>query len=230
MLASVRVHTRELAAGGVTPYYDDGLVTLYHDDALTWKSLPGDVLVTDPPYGRSYRSGKAGRLARSIEGDEDVSARERVLSLWRLFDRPALVFGQWQMPHPEDTKAVLVWDAYPLGMGDLSIPWKPCWHEIYVIGRGFHGHRDSAVLTGFAPVQSLARNGRTHPHEKPVELMHYLIDRCPPGVIFDPFAGSGSTLVAAKRAGRRAIGIEIDEGYCGDAALRLSQDVLGLTA
>lgn len=225
------------AGGPVTPYYQDDLVTIYHGDALepvmqfVWPT--SGVLVTDPPYGIDYRSAQKGSLPRSIVGDKDTGARDTALEWWlRLTegteDPASLVFGSWKVPPPAGTKATLIWDAYPLGMGDTSIPWKPCAHEIYVAGRGFHGYRASCVLTGFAPVQSLARNGRTHPHEKPVELMQYLIDRCPPGPIFDPFMGTGSTLVAAKLSGRRAIGIEIDEAYCERAATRCSQEVLGL--
>ena len=123
---------------------------------------------------------------------------------------------------------VLIWDkGGALGMGDLSLPWKPGHEEIYVIGSGFSGPRTNDVLQ-YPPVQSMASNGRVHPHEKPVGLLRALLAKCPEGTAADPFMGSGTTLVAAKSLGRRAIGIEIEERYCSIAAKRLSQETLGL--
>ena len=210
------------------PYYRDELVTLYHGDCriiTAW--LAADVLLCDPPYGVAYNSNWPSTLPRSISGDEDTALRDWILEQWG--DRPALVFGTWRIPRPAGTRARLIWDTKgALGMGDLSLPWKPSDQEIYVLGSGFRGPRTSNVIS-CAPVQSMAKNGRLHPHEKPVALLAAddLMGKCPPGVIADPTAGSGSTLVAAKRLGRPAVGVELEERDCEIAARRLSQAVLG---
>ena len=75
-----------------------------------------------------------------------------------------------------------------------------------------------------------AHHSAIHPTEKPVGILLPLVEyACPPGgLILDPFAGSGSTAVAARLLGRRAVLIEADERYCETIARRLAQDVLPL--
>jgi site-specific DNA-methyltransferase (adenine-specific) len=211
-----------------SPYYADEYVTLYHGDCrIITEWLAADVLICDPPYGIEYNSGRPSTLARSISGDDDTALRDWILEQWG--DRPAIVFGTWRISRPAGTRARLIWDTKgALGMGDLSLPWKPSDQEIYVLGKGFAGRRTSNVIS-CAPVQSMAKNGRLHPHEKPVALLAAddLLGKCPAGDVADPTAGSGSTLVAAKLRGRRAIGVELEESDCENAARRLSQGTLG---
>jgi site-specific DNA-methyltransferase (adenine-specific) len=214
------------------PYYDDGRVTIYHGDCREILcAIEADVLVTDPPYGIDHSSNRPGapRRGRAIIGDADTATRDAVLAQWG--ERPSIVFGSWRNP-PQTVRGVLVWDkGGHVGMGDLSFPWKQNWECIFVAGEGFAGQRGTGVLrhNALPPWGGVI----THPHEKPVELLRALLLKCPPGVILDPFMGSGTTLRAAKDHGRQAIGIEIEERYCEIAARRCAQDVLdlkGLTA
>lgn len=222
------------------PYYEHAGITIYHGDCrevLPQLDPSETVLVTDPPYGVAHRAGSAcnseGMANRraswhgmKIQGDGSTATRDAVLE-WAT-ERPCLVFGVWKSPRPAGTVAMLVWDKGPAaGGGALNVPWKASWEEIYVLGRGFVGHRGEGVIKGHWAV-TWEWAGRVHPHQKPVTLMVELIQKCPPGVILDPFMGSGTTLRAAKDLGRRAIGIEIEERYCEVAARRLSQEVLPL--
>lgn len=206
------------------PYYEDEYVTLYQGDCreiTEW--LDADVLVTDPPYGIAWRRGSnAARWSlphKGIANDEDTSARDDVLALW--MPRPAAVFGSWYAPFPSPLVQVLPWRK-PHGSG--------------VVGSttGFRRDTEPVFLVGSWPRRPAAWSSlllsegnvaqpetRGHPHAKPGDVMAPLIDRCPDGVIADPFAGSGSTLIAAKRLGRKAIGVELDEDYCRIAAARL---------
>ena len=212
------------------PYYERDGIVIYHGDVfdvLADVEIAASVVVTDPPFGIDYESGHAGRLARHIAGDKDVAVRDMALECLKL---PALVFGSWKAPRPDDTRMVLIWDTLGAnGMGALDLPWKPSHQEIYVIGSGFTGYRGSDVIQ-CAPVQSMACNGRVHPHEKPVALLKLLIEKCPPGTVLDPFCGAGSTLLAARELGRKAIGIELVEAYCEIAAKRLDQQLLPFEA
>jgi DNA modification methylase len=214
----------------VKPYYEEPGITIFNCDFRdVFDSICADVLVTDPPYGIRFSSGKKGRLGDcSINGDLDTVARDTLLDAWG--ERPALVFGTWKIARPINTRHLLIWEkGEHVGMGDLSLPWKPNHEEIYVIGRGFFGRRRGSVLRHLAVAGCVGRRkSRWHPMEKPVSLMMDLISCCHRGVILDPFAGSGTTLVAAKALGYRAVGIEIEEAHCRSAMQRLAQGVLAM--
>ncbi len=218
----------------MSTYYEDDMVRLYHGDCLTETAwLEADVLVTDPPYGTAAgdKRGNDGygrrvgnqrgveRIGQHIANDATTATRDEALSLWG--DRPALVFGSPRLPDPPiDVADRLVWDKKRPGIN--GGPWRYRHESIYVTA-GFVRTSDAAVsiLSAF-PEQA------DHIHGKPLALMSALVEAAPPGLIADPFSGSGSTLVAAKRLGRKAIGVELDERYCEVIAKRLAQGVLDL--
>jgi site-specific DNA-methyltransferase (adenine-specific) len=220
------------------PYYADDLVTLYLGDCrevTEW--LAADVLVTDPPYGRgaagidsSNRSMTMPGLPTDLEyrpiiGDEDTSLRDGALRAWG--NRPAAVFGDLRIPAPAGTLLVSIYQKPP-DAGYRSVAgFRRDVEGIYLINLpSGYGGRSSVISTGRRRAGGPMALRHGHPHAKPLDVMETLIDACPPGVIADPFAGSGSTLVAARNLGRRAIGVELDERYCEAAARRLSQGVL----
>jgi DNA modification methylase len=109
-------------------------------------------------------------------------------------------------------------------MGDYTWPFGCSYELVWISGDGWQGKRRGSVLRAVHPSNAATIIG--HPTPKPVGLMEALLSYAPAGTIADPFAGSGSTLVAAKQLGRRAIGVELEEKYCEIAARRLCQDVL----
>ena len=232
------------------PFYQDDWVTLYHGDCLELADLwtVADVLVTDPPYGIAWtRNGisrvsradrKAGRYSvhvRDYHNDEGIAhdattdARDAALSAWG--KKPAFVFGSLLLPPPMGTKQVAIYGK-PKDSGNLTSVGgiRRNVEAIYLLGaHSSGGGGRSAIFQTAAPTAGAAgglaqRYG--HPHAKPQDVLSELILLSPPGVIADPFAGSGSTLVAAKALGRRAIGVELEERYAEIAARRLAQDVL----
>ena len=221
------------------PYYQDDFITLYNADCkeqLAW--LKADVLVTDPPYGISWMknnfdSDKSKRDAvqerrktdgADIIGDENTDARDDVLRMWGNV-KAAVVFGTWRKSRPEGVTHRLIWHKKGRFPGVNPHPWYPNDEEIYLVGKGWRGKPTPTVLSTEESRSNYA-TAIGHPTPKPVGLMELLINKCPEGDIADPFAGSGSTLLAARNAGRKAIGIEINADYCRIAANRISQMVL----
>lgn len=187
-------------------------------------------VITDPPFGISYESGYATDElwvgGRSIANDNSVEARDQALAVCtERWGPPMLVFGSHRAPEPAGTRMWLVWDKGPaLGMGALDLPWKPSFEIIFAIGKGFVGSRDGGVIY-CPPVQSMAKNGRQHPNQKPINLLEKLIAKCPAGTILDPFMGSGSCGVAAVRSGRPFVGIEVEPSYFEIARERISDEL-----
>ena len=216
-------------------YYQDNHVTLYHGDCLTghreW--LDADVLVTDPPYGMRYTD----RQGVTIANDEGLIARDGVIQEWGT--RPALIFGTWKVPRPERTSQALIWDKWGGGgtVGRPSSPWAYTHEEIYVAGNwpklkpGGRAREGGRPFVGSGVLRVPNYNTQSaerpdHPTPKPVPLMTELVSKCPPGVVADPFAGSGATLIASRNLGRKAIGVELEEKYCEIIAKRLDQQVI----
>jgi len=214
---------------GLSIYYQDDFVTLYHGDCLEQTSwLDADVLVTDPPYGMAYVSGRKKDASLAIRGDESLNVRDDALNLWG--SKPALVFGTWKQPRPANVRQLIVWDKRGGAgfSGDLNMVWADITEEIYVLGDGWVGRRRPAIYS--IPTLPSA-NRPDHPTPKPVSLLEQLLDCVQPdAVIADPFAGSGSTLIAARNFGRKAIGVEYEEKYCELIAKRLSQQTFTFTA
>ena len=214
------------------PYYKDDFVTLYNADCreVLGQLEPVDLVLTDPPYGIDFVSGRSGQQGKSrIVNDQDVSLRDEVLLQARY--RGAFVFGSPRIEKPKGWKVCLIWHKGDhVGMGNLTLPWKPNFEEIYVLGEGFKGQRTSSVVHFLAIAGTVSsvkgRIGRMHPTEKPLDLLRYLIGKTDAVTILDPFAGSGTTLVAAKQLGLKAIGVEIEEKYCRIAVERLRQNSL----
>lgn len=203
---------------------------VFHGDCLrVLRQLPDasvDLVVTDPPYGVRYQD----RLGRTVANDDDPT---RVLSaftdLYRVL-RPnslCISFYGWGLVD-EFFRAWRTAGFRPIG----HIVWVKEYasrsrflryrHEqAYVLAKG----RPEPPTVPIDDIQPWIYSGNTdHPTQKAVRILTPLIEAFtqPGQLVLDPFAGSGSTLVAAMITGRRYLGIELEQKYCALARNRLA--------
>ena len=214
--------------------------TIIHGDSLTvlrqMESESVDAIITDPPYGINYVSRAGARIKN-----------DRSPFIWFLYDafrvlksgesgRGSLIcFTRWDVEQTFidamrmagfNVRSEVIWDKVYHGVGDCKTQFAPSHENIIFAVKGkfcFPGHRPKDLIT----YQKLNSAQMVHPTEKPVGLLSNLISSVtkPGDLILDPFAGSGSTLVAAKKTGRRFIGVELDDEYFATAQRRIEEAV-----
>ena len=212
------------------PYYQDKWVTIYHGDCnQVLLELEGGIsaIITDPPWpGTKYLS-----FAEAYDIFE-VAAR----AFPKLSDRLIVILGCDSDPRflnsvPSEYPSLCVcwlrrippiYKGNILYSGDIA----------YVFGQPRAQEHTSNILPTETYSVSKGKRGNinTHPCFRPEATMRWLVSHFTKegDIVLDPFAGSGSTLVAAKYSGRKSIGIEIEEKYCEIAANRCCQEVMEL--
>ena len=195
------------------PYYDHAGITIYHGDCReVLPHVTADVLVTDPPYGHADKWTGGTWAENPMYADARRWDREPFPDLAQVIARTsqAIVWGGNYYALPP-SRCWLAWEKTQRmpTMADLELAWTN-------MDRPAKSWTEDRNPDG----------KRWHPTQKPVSLMQWCLGFVPGGTVLDPFMGGGTTLVAAKNLGRRAIGIEIEERYCEIAAKRLSQEVM----
>lgn len=225
----------------MTPYYDHGGITIYHGDAKDLlHGLRADAVVTDAPFGiadEAFDGGK--RTGKRVGGSNhwhDESDWDRELD-------PALMpaclavapvvawFGHWNKRELVEQHAGMKARAEIVWAKDMHCG-PPCPvarqdERIWLFSaEGIKCKRfDTSVW--HEPVIPTWRK-KLHKNEKPLALMKRLVLLLAEAgqLIIDPFMGSGTTLLAAKELGVRAIGIDMSAKHCATAVTRLRQEVL----
>ena len=216
------------------PYFQDSYVTIYHADCRDILPLfePNsiDLVLTDPPYGISYRgTSKPQRVPHRRTTPRQLASSIIIGDDTKFDPTPLLKFPDiiiYGAIHFADVLPIshgwLVWDKLdgvtPSSFSDCDL----AWHK-----QGTRTAMFSYLWRGIC--QAGEKGLRLHPNQKPVALMVWSISKAKvANIILDPYMGSGTTLRAAKDLGRKAIGIEIEERYCEIASKRMSQSSMPL--
>jgi DNA modification methylase len=204
-------------------YYSDEMVTIYHGRCEDIVPELGrfDLLLTDPPYGIGEARGKnvsRGLLAVSrdygVSSWDDTTADNAVALAVAACDIAIVWGGNYYSLPP--SPSWIVWDKLngATDFADCELAWSNAGPACRKFTFMWHG-----MLRAEPGV-------RVHPTQKPVALMSFCLQyaKAEPGWrVLDPFMGSGTTLVACRKAGIRAVGIDAEEKYCEIAVQRVAQ-------
>jgi site-specific DNA-methyltransferase (adenine-specific) len=135
---------------------------------------------------------------------------------WRM---SPVVYGVMEA-HGFRVNHCLVWEKTHFGMGSY---WRNQHENIVFASLGKPEAMRDRGRGSVLRFKNVSPKAREHPTQKPTELLSSILSAVPEGSVLDPYTGSGSTLVAAKMEGRKAIGVELDERYCEIAANRLRE-------
>jgi len=181
------------------------------------------LVLTDPPYGISYQSCKRIQNPTAPQfnklKNDDVVLTEWIKVAAENTDSWIIFFCAWQRitewidagSELGDLTNILIWKKAQ-AMGDLKGQFSPSFEIALAYNRGGklkEGVRKSAVFD--MPIES-ARNFM-HPTQKPVKLFVEILEGLPDGSVFDPFMGSGTSLIACEQTGRKSLGMEIDPKF-----------------
>jgi tRNA G10 N-methylase Trm11 len=200
------------------PYYDKDGITIYCGDCreiLPQLDVEVDLVLTDPPYP-SYLQEEykySDGLLESVVGN--LECRQ-------------FIFWTPSTPFPLSYSGKRIWDK---AVG-TNTQFEEIYERNYASGYKIHRYYSMGCFSSVG-AQMTKEIVTGHPSQKPLGLICTLIestnnqDLLDP-YILDPFMGSGTTLVAAKKLNRQCIGIEISEKYCEIAVKRLAQEVMDL--
>jgi len=223
----------DAAAGGMTPYFDDGQITIYCGDCRdilpTLDAGSVDLVLTDPPYGVSERTDRLSKGRSnayrsfdfaSVAGDDEAFDPSALLQFPRVMMFGANHFADRLPP----SAAWIVWDKRDGTTSDDNADCELVWTNLPGPAR-LYSHLWRGMIKASERDQT-----RVHPTQKPVALMRWILEKWskPGDLILDPYMGSGPVARACRDLGRRYIGIELEEKYCEIAVRRLQQAVLPL--
>jgi len=194
-----------------------GDCTLYNGNCMdVLPDIEADLLLTDPPYGIDY--GRAGGFSAShgwgqwrenVEWDSERPKPEVFEAMLRATKEQVIWGGNYFADLLPPTMRWLAWDKgqRDFSLADMELAWTSQQKAVRV----FTYARGKAV-----------KDGKQHPTQKPVALMEWCLNFFPGAkTVLDCYLGSGTTLVACAKLGRRGIGIELDESYFDVACERV---------